>query len=340
MDSVQTKDDLNLKFYINSVKQGSIPWNFFAKLMSDLCQTLPQAKELNSILLDELKQFLDKSPPSIESLNDTGFDANEGTDQISDTTDQQDEDLNDFETEDFKPPILEETRQVNQNVTKMAIMKPEILATPKVENGKYSCDKCEKSFPTLKKFHRHRISHREKKFACKHCDSKFTFNHKLESHFRVVHLGIKLFKCPDCDQSFNIPYQLKSHREFAHLGLKSSDCSFCDRKFEYPSALAKHEKMSHKKGLTQKKSYECSKCDKKFDWKTSLDKHLKTGRHTGLFKCPYCRKVFKDLSERTNHVKDSHDETFSYTCHQCGWEYDTMKLLEDHTIKVHGIKNF
>ena len=337
MDSVQTKDDLNLKFYINSVKQGSIPWNFFAKLMSDLCQTLPQAKELNSILLDELKQFLDKSSPSFESLNlnDSGFDATEGTDQMSDTTDQQDEDLNDFETEDFKPPILDETSIVDQNV-----MKPETLRTPKLENGTYQCNKCEKTFPTMKKFQRHSMIHREKTFSCKHCDRKFNSKSKLDSHFQVVHLGIKPFKCLDCDQRFGLPSQLKSHRDFAHLGLKSSDCSFCDRKFEYPSALAKHEQMSHKKGLTQKKSYECTKCDKKFDWKTGLDRHLKTATHIGMLKCPFCRKVFKDPSERTKHVKDIHNESFSYTCHQCGWDYPTMKLLEDHTIKVHGIKKF
>ena len=340
MDSTQSKDDLNLKFYINSVKQGSIPWNFFAKLMSDLCQTLPQAKELNLILLDELKHFLDKSPPSNESFNqnDSGFDATEGMDQNSDTTDQQDEDLNDFETEDFKPPILDETPKADQNITKISIKKPETLQTPKLENGKYQCNQCEKTFTTTTKLQRHGISHREKTFACQHCDSKFVFKHRLDRHFQTEHLGIKLFKCPECEKGFSIPYQLKSHREFAHLGLKGYECKSCDKKFEYPSALAKHEQMSHKIGLKQKKTYECDKCDKKFDWKTSLDKHLKTGRHTGIFKCPYCRKVFKDLSERTNHIKDIHNESFAFTCNNCGWEYETLKHLQDHIIKVHGIK--
>ena len=51
----EEKDDFNFHFYINSVREGEIPWNFFVSLMKDLTQNLPKAQKLIEVLLDELK---------------------------------------------------------------------------------------------------------------------------------------------------------------------------------------------------------------------------------------------------------------------------------------------
>ena len=51
-------DSFNFQFYIKSVKEGKIPWDFFASLMKDLSKTLFSAQMLNEILLQELKSSL------------------------------------------------------------------------------------------------------------------------------------------------------------------------------------------------------------------------------------------------------------------------------------------
>ena len=49
---------LNFQSYVDSVKAGSITWDFFIQLMNDLCITKKRQKSLNSILLQEFKNQL------------------------------------------------------------------------------------------------------------------------------------------------------------------------------------------------------------------------------------------------------------------------------------------
>ena len=60
---MDSSEIVNFQFYLKSVKEGSIPWDFFVSLMRDLCQTLANARELNIILLNELRQYIDKDLP-------------------------------------------------------------------------------------------------------------------------------------------------------------------------------------------------------------------------------------------------------------------------------------
>ena len=56
MDNPSKK--LNFQSYVDSVKAGSITWDFFIQLMNDLCITKKRQKSLNSILLQEFKNQL------------------------------------------------------------------------------------------------------------------------------------------------------------------------------------------------------------------------------------------------------------------------------------------
>ena len=52
-------DPVQFQSYIDQVKNGKIPWPTFVTVMKDLCQTLPTAKDLNSVLINELKNFIE-----------------------------------------------------------------------------------------------------------------------------------------------------------------------------------------------------------------------------------------------------------------------------------------
>ena len=57
--STSKEESVQFQSYIDLVKHGKIPWSTFVTLMKGLCQTLPTAKDLNSVLINELKNFLE-----------------------------------------------------------------------------------------------------------------------------------------------------------------------------------------------------------------------------------------------------------------------------------------
>ena len=59
MDNHSKKSNsLNFQSYVDSVKAGSITWDFFFQLINDLCITNKRQKSLNTILLQEFKNNL------------------------------------------------------------------------------------------------------------------------------------------------------------------------------------------------------------------------------------------------------------------------------------------
>ena len=58
---------LNFQSYVDSVKAGSITWDFFVQLIDDLCITNKRQKSLNSILLQEFKYNLQNNSQKKES---------------------------------------------------------------------------------------------------------------------------------------------------------------------------------------------------------------------------------------------------------------------------------
>ena len=55
----KSSDEINFQSYIVAVKEEKIPWNFFAQLMEDLSNSEKRQKLLISILLKELKFYLE-----------------------------------------------------------------------------------------------------------------------------------------------------------------------------------------------------------------------------------------------------------------------------------------
>ena len=50
---------VDFKFYISLIRESKIPWDAFVKLLEDLTPTYDKLKELNSVLLEYLKESLD-----------------------------------------------------------------------------------------------------------------------------------------------------------------------------------------------------------------------------------------------------------------------------------------
>ena len=64
-------NSLNFQSYVDSVKAGSITWDFFFQLINDLCITNKRQKSLNTILLQEFKNNFQNSSLRKESRINT-----------------------------------------------------------------------------------------------------------------------------------------------------------------------------------------------------------------------------------------------------------------------------
>jgi len=98
----------------------------------------------------------------------------------------------------------------------------------------YTCNQCEKSFPTSGRLENHKYEHEDEqltvwpnesgKFQCQDCGKEYANLPGLRVHVDVVHRGLKNHNCHLCGQSFGRRSCLAAHKQTHHgLGpMKSS----------------------------------------------------------------------------------------------------------------------
>ena len=63
------------------------------------------------------------------------------------------------------------------------------------------------------------LVHRELKYYCDQCDSKFSQKDNLSTHVKIVHDGVKKYACDQCDYRATRQKYVKHHIEKAHKGV-------------------------------------------------------------------------------------------------------------------------
>ena len=119
---------VDFKFYISLIRENKIPWNAFVKLLEDLTPTYDKLKELNSVLLEELKSSLD-----FESNHDE-LDYDNFKEDIEDYQAKQDVKVEGIDSETLAKTILKLMRFIQRNLIKTwstLIQKMKNLKKPK-----------------------------------------------------------------------------------------------------------------------------------------------------------------------------------------------------------------
>ena len=69
--------------------------------------------------------------------------------------------------------------------------------------------------------------HKDKKFKCEQCTSKFATPAHLRRHVTAIHDEIRLvYKCDQCDKKYSTTEGLKEHQKVKH-GNESHECELC-----------------------------------------------------------------------------------------------------------------
>ncbi|XP_076339819.1 uncharacterized protein LOC143240745 [Tachypleus tridentatus] len=137
-----------------------------------------------------------------------------------------------------------------------------------VENSRYQCSDCKKSYSTFSGLSKHQkfhcITSGKKSFSCKHCDKVYVSLGALKMHIRTHTLPCK---CTLCGKAFSRPWLLQGHIR-THTGEKPFSCPHCNRAFADRSNL-----RAHLQTHSDVKKYRCKSCNKTFSRMSLLVKH-------------------------------------------------------------------
>ncbi|XP_055910627.1 zinc finger protein 91-like [Eupeodes corollae] len=231
----------------------------------------------------------------------------------------------------------------------------------RIEDGKYGCNLCEKTFKSSYHVKRHFLSHtQEKAFHCTMCEMRFNRADHLKNHM-TKHNPVKPFQCDNCGASYGRADHLKRHKEMHHSNdpnsapVKGEVCEYCNKSYSSKAYLQKHllkhtEKCwkcklcsvvfetnealkEHSKTHSKDKPFLCSECGLCFPRKNYLIIHMR--RHNGErpYKCQYCDKGFPRSTDLKAHEK-CHTGEKTHFCNVCGKGFPRPYKLSVH-MRIH-----
>ena len=282
MDYQNYKPEIDFKYFIHLAFSKEMSWEALANLLNDLTQTLTKSKQLNTILLEELRVLYFKSHENVmkdtieveefetdlhdtDVANDQDFETNESNDMAKEIklTGVQDSDKNlmlnsikngaeesknsvsyDFEY-DFVGSNGTETRRI-------ALIAP-------FENEPVESEK-------LKNFDLH-FEEDDEKGDVKENQTKnedIPLNKNQEADLPKEK---KKYECKICDKSFAVKRSLNRHK-FMHKDDNPYKCITCSKACSNKSDLKKHERIH-----TGERPYNCKYCLKTFNSTSHLKRH-------------------------------------------------------------------
>ena len=187
------------------------------------------------------------------------------------------------------------------------------------------CDKCPKTFDSVKKFKLHtknkhstksspkeetrkkpKIQKEESDLKCEFCPDEFESVDLKDQHERTNHSNLSKI-CDKCDEEFPTFKQFVLHLAKVHCSRDDEGktvCSFC-RNFQSKNVIKVKNHI--------------------------LSEHFNCPNH----KCKHCGKPFEELNRLLRHVKTAHLGEKPFHCDQCAKSFKSKEGLKNHYIVYH-----
>lgn len=203
--------------------------------------------------------------------------------------------------------------------------------TEDIEENKFTCSKCNKTFLKEKKFLKHLQMHESplqcticnkpyhnqasldkhlakhnKDYLCLVCNMNFQTESQLFEHSTTEHNKIKikleneaqeiLLQCPDCDLTFTKQRSLSMHRRRHKNKNNEFICDTCGKTFSMKHQLKRHVVLH-----SDVKPHVCTKCSKSYARKDQLVHHMHSHKDSKPYECSYCKKGNFLILSSVNH---------------------------------------
>ncbi|CAG4986153.1 unnamed protein product [Colias eurytheme] len=208
------------------------------------------------------------------------------------------------------------------------------LSLHAVDNGRYICPVCCRTFATKGHIYKHSILHSRQKLECHICLTRFNALEDYETHLNE---HCRKFPCTDCGKRFLSSSNLQQHKKI-HLDVKPYKCEKCSRAFAVKANLQRHQKSVGCKTPTEPE-LTCNVCDKVFIKECLLKSHLRRHTTEKPFHCEMCDMQFKYKSTLVRHIQ-VHNDIRPYSCQFCNKQFTHSGLLKPHLRKHTGEKPY
>lgn len=198
----------------------------------------------------------------------------------------------------------------------------------------FECTECDKVYCSASGLKLHITSHEDiKAFPCTICPKRFKALPYLKLHL-LRHNTERNHKCQSCQMSFKTRIDLNQHFK-VHLFERNFQCDYCGFSFKRKGDLLKHMNVH-----VLNRPFKCEQCGKDYKRKNDLSTHVYRCHNPNgkRYECPICLKRFMAKVCCTSHVK-THDINRPFKCEQCGAQFRTKKVLEQHknSPRIHNV---
>lgn len=185
---------------------------------------------------------------------------------------------------------------------------------------RYKCIKCSKMCASPSQLRDHLLCHG---YYCRRCKKKFASADERKQHFKLKQCKPYCI-CSECGGEFSCWEHKQLHMETIHGHAKAIHrCHVCNMEFRTRIAVYHHFKVHHTE------DHKCEHCGQSYPTKATLRDHVVS--HTGAkpFPCTVCGKSFSKLKVLRDHVK-IHDDSKKMSCTACGKLFVGKPKLRNH----------
>ena len=129
---------------------------------------------------------------------------------------------------------------------------------------------------------------KKKLIQCYSCQTKFSIEKELVSHFAEKHPEKKPYKCNICDTTFSLKHILKRHLSTQHENKVAIMCQYCEKTFSRKENLRSHHLLAH------------------FGEPFSIVHEDVKTVSSELYGCDICKTFFSIKSNLMNHIESAH----------------------------------
>lgn len=204
--------------------------------------------------------------------------------------------------------------------------------------GWYKCKICPETRMTKPLMLRHVATNHENKYSCDICNKLFPSKMSFSNHVKKAHPS-KSSVCKICNYTFDLYSEFKNHSK-TKCG-SPIQCPNCHALFKSTKNLNKHIKSHKREGLF------CDICGKLFKSQTNLNSHIKNFHtkyfdmtYSGDFMCKLCQMVLNNKINIIKHVVFKHEAVIRNMCSLCGQTFDSQELTTHHIRTRHAQGQF